>query len=98
LRLASACPALEDLHGFAPGAPNIPAIVRNDEADEPIEQRRAEHQRDEARLSPSVKCIAEDDQNKVAPTLRRSKKGVISQQGERQEIIYEQMRAKDHGS
>ena len=58
-------------------------LCGNNETDQPIEQRCSKHQRDEARLRPSVKCVSEDDQNEIAPTLRRSKKGVIDQQRQR---------------
>jgi hypothetical protein len=70
----------------------------DDETDQPIEQGRPKHQRDEARLGPPVKGVSKYYEDKIAPALRSAEERIVNQQRERQEIENEKVRAEDHGS
>jgi hypothetical protein len=77
--------------------PKLPGIVCDDEAHEPIHERREEHERHEARLRPAVKGVAGQDQPEISPALRRPAQRIIAQERERQKIVNEDVRAKNHG-
>ncbi len=52
-------------------SPDLPRVVRDDQAHEPVDRGRREHQQRESRLGPSVKRVTGKDQPQIAPTLRR---------------------------
>jgi hypothetical protein len=87
---------VDNFHGLMPDSPDLPGVVRNDQAHEPIDKRCAEHQHHEPRLGPAVKCVSGNDQPGVTPALPRAKQRVINEQRERQKIVDENVRAKYH--
>jgi hypothetical protein len=71
--------------------------MRDGEANEPIDKRRAKHQQRETRLGPSVEDVAGNDQPKISPALWRARERVIPEQRTREKIVNEDVRTKDHG-
>jgi len=51
-------------HRSMPGAPHLPGVMRDGEADEPIDKRCGKHQQRETRLGPPVEGVAGNDQPK----------------------------------
>src|SRR5204863_7024931 len=64
---------------------------------EPVDEGRREHDRHEARLGPTVKNVAGENQPRGPPALARAPKRVIAEERDRQKIINENVRAKNHG-
>ncbi len=83
-------------HRLAQDAPESPGVVRDDQTHQPVDERGREHQRHEARLGPSVKDVAGQDEPAVAPALRRADEQVVAQQRERQEVVDKNVRTKNH--
>ena len=75
--------AFERNHRLVSGLPNIPTVMCDDQADQPIKQGRAEHQRDKPRLGPPIKRVTENYQDKVTPPLGRARERIIHQERER---------------
>ena len=88
---------VDNFYRLVPDSPHLPGVMRDDQAHEPIDKRCAEHQHDEPRLGPAVKCVSGNDQPGVTPALPRAKQRVINEQRERQKIVDENVRAKNHG-
>ena len=88
---------VDNFYRLIPDSPDLPGVVRDDQAHQPIDKRCAEHQHDEPRLGPAVKCVSGNDQPGVTPALPRAKQRVINEQRERQKIVDENVRAKNHG-
>ncbi len=76
--------------------PHPPRIVRDDQAHDPIDRSRREHEEHEARLGPAIKNVAGDDQPKIPPALRRSRQRVVAEEREGQKVENENVRAEDH--
>ena len=84
-------------HRSMPDAPDLPGVMRDGEADEPIDEGRAEHQQRETRLGPSVEGVPRNDQPEISPALRCAPERVIPEQRNREKIVNEDVRTKDHG-
>jgi hypothetical protein len=86
----------ELFHRLMQDAPKPPGVMRDDLADQPIHERRREHERHEARLGPAVEGVARENEPEIAPAVRRAAQRIIAGQRERQEIVDENVRAKNH--
>jgi len=84
-------------HRSMPDAPHLPGVMRDGEADEPIDERCGKHQQRETRLGPPVEGVAGNDQPKISPALWRAPERVIPEQRNREKIVNEDVRTKDHG-
>src|SRR5437762_12080627 len=80
-----------------PDTTELPGVVRDDQTQETVDECRREHDRHEARLGPTVKNVAGEDEPRVPPALARAPKRVIAEERDRQKIINENVRAKNHG-
>ena len=83
-------------HRLAQDAPESPAVVRDDQTHQPIDESGREHERHETRLCPTVEDVAGQDQPAVPPPLRRADERVVAQQRERQEVVDKNVRTKNH--
>ena len=90
------CLRVDNFYRLIPDSPHLPGVVRNDQAHQPIDKRCTEHQHDEPRLGPAVKCVSGNDQPGVTPALPRAKQRVINEQREGQKIVDENVRTKYH--
>ena len=68
----SGSPAREGAHRFSPRPPNAPGVVHDDDAHQPIQSCRCEHQRHEPWFGPTIKNVTRDDQPEIPPPLRRT--------------------------
>src|SRR4051812_29663133 len=98
LRVSARSAARQLFHRFAPDAPELPGVVRDDQADQPIHKRRREHERHEARFGPAVKNVAGENEPGISPALARPPKRVVAEQRDRQEMVNEDVRAKNHAA
>ena len=87
---------VDKFYRLTPNPPDLPGVVSDDQAHQPIDERRAEHERHEPRLGPAVKCVSGNDQPGIAPALLCAKQRVINEQRERQKIVDKYVRAKYH--
>ena len=84
-------------HRLMQHAPEFPGVVCDDQTHQPIDEGGREHERHEARLGPTVKGVAGQDEPEIPPALRRAREQVIAEERERQEVINKNVRAKNHG-
>src|SRR4030095_6258961 len=87
---------VNNFYRLIPDSPDLPGVVGDDQAHEPIDKRCAEHERHEPWLGPAVKRVSGNDQPGITPALPRAKQRVINEQRERQEIVDKNVRAKYH--
>jgi ATP-dependent Zn protease len=66
--------------------------VRDHKTQHPVQRRGGKHQPHKTRLSPPIKYVPSPRQPQVAPALRRASQQVITQKGQRQKKIDEDMR------
>src|SRR3982751_6474267 len=83
-------------HGLVPDAPELPGVVRDDQAEQPVDERGGEHDRHKARLGPAIEEVAGENQPGVAPALAGAIERVIAEERDRQEVVDENVRAKNH--
>jgi hypothetical protein len=90
-------PSMRQLfYRFVPDAPEFPGVVGDDQAHQPVDEGGREHERHEARLGPAVERIAGQDEPEISPTLAGAIERVIAEERDRQKIINENVRAKNH--
>jgi len=69
-----------------PLPPELPRVIGDDEAKQPVQKRGPEHQEDELRVCPTVEDVSKESKAEISRALRRLAERIVNNQRERQEI------------